>query len=255
MSVDTDIRKADRPSKPLYARMKEDLVRRILRGDWRPGELVPSETALAQEYGVSVGTARKAIEELAVERLVLRQRGRGTTIAKADERSKPFRFYRLHYGNSVQPIFSVKYLSVKSARASAAEARALGIARGSAITRVERLRGHDGIPAVFERLAVREDLCPDAAAIIGDLQPASFYTMLERSFHIIVPHVKEQVQVAMADERDAEVLKVAVGSPLLEVTRQGYALNGEVVELRQMRAVPSVHYSNTIGGPSSPPAG
>src|SRR5689334_23908836 len=63
MSPPTDTR-------PLYAKVREQLVERIRSGTWKPGQLIPSEFEIAAEFGVSQGTARKAISALAAERLV-----------------------------------------------------------------------------------------------------------------------------------------------------------------------------------------
>jgi GntR family transcriptional regulator len=232
-------------AKPLYRRMKEDLLRRILSGEWRPGELVPSEVALAQEYSVSVGTARKAIEELVVERLIVRQRGRGTTIARAD-RYEPFRSYRLHIDGKTRAEYSTLYLSCIDARATSAEAKGLNVPRGTPVIRVRRLRCHEGQPAVYESLVLKRDRFPDGAAIINNVKPEGLHRLLERAFHVIVPRAHEQVRVANANQEDAEVLNVIVGTPLLSVDRQAFALDGDIVEFRRMKAITGVHYANDI---------
>jgi GntR family transcriptional regulator len=234
-------------AKPLYRQMKEDLVRRVMSGEWRPGELVPSEVALAQEYRVSVGTARKAIEEMVLERLVVRQRGRGTTIARNDERYEPFRFYRFRQGDNTSATYSTSYLACAPARANALEAKGLNVKRGTAIVRILRLRSHEGRPSVLERIAIVEERCPNVAAIIDNIQPESIYALIERAFHIIIRRVEERVRAVAADADDVKILKVAPESPMLEVDRQAFDLGGAVIEFRRMRASPDAHYFNEIG--------
>ena len=53
--------------RPLYAQVKDLLVQRLVRGDWGPGEPLPTETALAEEFKVSHGTVRKALDKLAAD--------------------------------------------------------------------------------------------------------------------------------------------------------------------------------------------
>lgn len=244
MNTDSLVDRPVRPaSKPLYLRMKEDLVSRILRGDWRPGELVPSEVSLAQEYAVSVGTARKAIDELAAERLVVRSRGRGTTIASSNGRYEPFRFYRLMADDGSRASEVTTYVSIVAARANAAEARGLGIKRGAAVTRILRLRSHSGRPAVIERIVLGEERCPGAAGVIEKLKPPSIYSALERSFHILVCRTEEKIRSIPAAAEDAERLAITPGTPILEVERLAYDLSGAVVEYRIMRAAEGVHYA------------
>src|SRR5262245_17819819 len=82
-------------ARPLYAKVREQLVERIRSGVWRPGQLIPSEFEIAAEFGVSQGTARKAISALAAERLVMRQQGRGTFVVEHTPAHVLFRFFNI----------------------------------------------------------------------------------------------------------------------------------------------------------------
>lgn len=229
-------------SKPLYLRMKEDLLRRVQSGEWRPGELVPSENALAAEYAVSVGTARKAIEELADQRLLVRQRGRGTTVAMHNQREQIQRHYRLETDEGVRLNREATYLDVTAARANATEARAFGINRGASISRVRRLRSANNRPFVIEYLTLREDIMPGIGALVDATRPQILYELLERQYHIIIAKVQEQVTAVKADAADAELLGVPVGEPMLQIERIGIDLKGVVVERRIMRARNDTRY-------------
>ena len=222
--------------KPLYRRMTEDLLRRVQSGEWRPGELIPGESALAVEYRVSVGTARKAIEELADQRLLIRQRGRGTTVAMHTHREEVLRHYRLQTKDGQPANETTIYLDVASARASAIEAKALGIARGASVTRVRRLRLAGKQPMVIEHLALREDLLPGIGALITARHPEVLYALLEREFHIIIAKVREKVTAAQAEAEDAELLGVAVGEPMLQIERIAFDIKGLAIDRRIMRA-------------------
>ena len=61
------------------------MIQRVVSGDWKPGELLPSEMKLAVEYHVSQGTVRKALDELTAENVVVRRQGRGTFVAEHDD--------------------------------------------------------------------------------------------------------------------------------------------------------------------------
>ena len=47
---------------PRYQQMRDDIAARINRREWRPGDLIPSEAELAAQFGVAIGTVRKAID-------------------------------------------------------------------------------------------------------------------------------------------------------------------------------------------------
>ncbi len=81
--------------RPLYAQVRERLVERIRSGQWKPGQLIPNEFEIAAEFGVSQGTARKAISELAAEGLVLRRQGRGTFVVEHTPAHVLFRFFNI----------------------------------------------------------------------------------------------------------------------------------------------------------------
>lgn len=63
---------------PLYVQLTEALRRRFRDDEWRPGDALPSEAELVDEYGVSRITVARAMSELAREGRVSRQRGRRT---------------------------------------------------------------------------------------------------------------------------------------------------------------------------------
>ncbi len=67
-------------SGPLYQQVHESLKSKITNGEWKGGMVIPGDAELSRQLGVSIGTVRKALDELARERLVVRERGRGTFI-------------------------------------------------------------------------------------------------------------------------------------------------------------------------------
>ena len=63
---------------PLYPQIKDPIVQGLQRGEWKPGEMIPSELELAARFQVSQGTVRKAVDELSTENLLVRRQGKGT---------------------------------------------------------------------------------------------------------------------------------------------------------------------------------
>ena len=68
--------------RPLYQQAIDLVRRKIADGEWPAGSVLPAETRLAQDFGVSVGTVRKALQHLVDERLVERRQGVGTFVAQ-----------------------------------------------------------------------------------------------------------------------------------------------------------------------------
>ncbi len=90
-------RAADRSAvfAPLYRQIKQLIVTSLEQGEWKPGELIPSEMELAARFQVSQGTVRKAVDELAAENLLVRRQGKGTFVATHHEPRAQYRFLRL----------------------------------------------------------------------------------------------------------------------------------------------------------------
>src|SRR6201996_3482073 len=81
--------------RPLYRQVYDILVRKIAEGAWKPGEMLPSEQALARELGVSHGTVRKVLDALTAENLLLRRQGKGTFVAEHNQDRALFRFFHI----------------------------------------------------------------------------------------------------------------------------------------------------------------
>ena len=81
--------------RPLYEQIKILLTQSLVAGEWKPGEAIPSEFDLAARFGVSQGTVRKAVDELAAEHIVIRRQGKGTYVASHSEPSWQYRFLRV----------------------------------------------------------------------------------------------------------------------------------------------------------------
>src|SRR5262245_32399559 len=111
--------------RPLYARLRDVLIERIRSGEWKPGQLIPNEFEIAAEFGVSQGTARKAIGELASERLVLRRQGRGTFVVEHTPAHVLFRFFNVFDAAGAAVIPDSRDVTASLDSADAAERAAL----------------------------------------------------------------------------------------------------------------------------------
>lgn len=232
-------------SSPLYLQIKNDLLKRLKAGEWRPGELLPSENAFATEYGVSVGTARKAIDELAGERLLIRQRGRGTTVALHTQRQESSKYYRLICKDGFANEETL-YLDIRRGQADATEAMAMSIEEGASVARIVRCRLSGGERVVFERMCLREDILPGFTELVAAARPTIFYGFIERQYHIIIRNVAEKVSPCLASSDDEEYLSLNAGQPMLQVARRAFDLQGRCLEYRVMRAKPEVSYQVEI---------
>src|SRR5690606_5211180 len=79
---------------PAYLRLRDDIARRIAAGEWGPDDVLPSENKLSAQHALSVGTVRKAIQQLVDEGLLERRQGSGTFLRKPAFDATLFRFFQ-----------------------------------------------------------------------------------------------------------------------------------------------------------------
>jgi GntR family transcriptional regulator len=99
---------------PKYLQIAELLLARSEQGAWKPGELLPSESELAELLPASLGTIQKALNHLASRGIVVREQGKGTFViwARTPERYlRHFRFLR-EDGRTLLPAYT-RMLSIE----------------------------------------------------------------------------------------------------------------------------------------------
>ena len=80
---------------PLYREIAVRMRTALATGEWKPAEAIPAERQLSARFGVSIGTVRKAIDELVAANLLIRQQGRGTFVASHDRDRMLFYFFHI----------------------------------------------------------------------------------------------------------------------------------------------------------------
>ena len=227
-------------AQPLYAQVKTLMMQRLIAGQWRPGEMLPSEFQLADEFGVSQGTVRKALAALAADNVVVRRQGRGTFVAEHDDHRALFHFFHLVGPEGERRLPESRLLSLRKGLAGWVEAERLGIGRGETVVRIRRIRLLDGRPAISETIAVPHALFADLAEI-RDL-PNTLYDLYERRYGVTIARAVERLAAVAADEREAKLLDIAPGTPLLEIDRTAHALDGAPVEWRVSLCLTATHH-------------
>jgi GntR family transcriptional regulator len=228
--------------RPLYAQVKELMIRRMVAGDWRPGDILPSEGRLAAEFRVSQGTVRKALDEMAAQKLVVRQQGRGTFIAKHSQQHSLFHFFHIvdEHGVKALPTSHVPWM--RTERATREQARALRLTSRARVHNILRIRTLKGAPVILERIAVPAALFPDLDLPRGREMSEEFYVLYQQRFGITVVRAEERLRAVRADAEDARHLGVRRGSPLLEVDRVALDLEGRAAEWRVSRCNTAHHH-------------
>lgn len=228
--------------RPLYAQVRELMIRRMLRGDWRPGALLPSEGRLAAEFGVSQGTMRKALDEMATQNLVVRQQGRGTFVAEHSEQHALFHFFHIRDESGHKELPTGRVLALKHGRADREQARRLALPPRAPVITILRLRALRGKPVILERIALPAGLFRGLDLPIGREVPDELYVLYQQRFGVTIARAEEKLRAVAADALDARSLGIAKHSPLLEIDRLALALDGAPVEWRLSRCDSTHHH-------------
>jgi GntR family transcriptional regulator len=202
---------------------------RILSGAIALGAKLPTEHELAAVHGVSRVTVRRALGELARERLIERRRSAGTRV-----------IYRPVLAPMIADISgmlasladmgrrtTVKLLSFDYVPAEGGVAEALGVASDQMLQRSVRVRSVDGEPFSYLTAFVPESI--SLTFTRQDLASRPLLDLLERA-GVKVEHARQRISAALATPDVAAVLDVRTGTPLIELTRVVYDRSGRGVE-------------------------
>lgn len=218
---------------PLYRQIKALIVQGLDAGEWKPGEAIPSEIELAGRFGVSQGTVRKAIDELAGENLLVRRQGKGTFVATHNEQRQLFRFLRLQPVAGEQEYPGSRLLECRRTRASSEVARLLDLKAGDGIVYLRRVLIFQGEPTVLDEISLPASLFKGLTAGKYEEYHGSVYRLFEAEFATRMIRADEKIRAVAADAASAEVLGVAEGAPLLCVDRVAYTYGDRPVEYRR----------------------
>lgn len=224
----------DSPSyRPLYRQVYDYLVRQIAEGGWQPGEVLPSEQALAGKLHVSQGTVRKALDVLGTEKLIERRQGKGTFVAEHTQERAMFRFFRLSRPGGARCIPTTTGETLRRRSARSAEAQKLKLEPQAQVVELNRIRMVDGDPAVLEKIVVPLALFPDIEKRAP--LPNALYSLYQRQYGLNIVATEEELHADVARSDEAKRLRIKAGTPILHIERIAVALDGTRVEWRISR--------------------
>jgi len=232
---------------PLYQQIKALITQSLQSGEWKPGELIPSENELAIRFKVSQGTVRKAIDELSSENLVVRRQGKGTFVATHHEERSQFRFLRLlpDVGAPCSP--ENKIIEVKRLRAPVDVARLLDLKSGDSVIFICRVQSFSGVPTIVDELWLPGVIFKGLTAERLNEYKGPMYGLFETEFGTHMIRASEQIRAVCADQAVADILQIDPGTPLLKVERVSFTYGDKAVELRRgLYLTQSHHYQNEL---------
>ncbi len=236
---------------PLFRAVKRGLLQAIESGQCPPGEALANETELAASFGVSIGTLRKAVDELVAEHILVRRQGRGTFVATHDQARFLFQFFHVERSDGLKDVPVVDLVDFRRGRAEEDAAQALEIRTGEPVIEIENRLLLQRRPVVHDRIVLPavnfKGLTEKRFAERG----GTIYQLYQSEFGITVVRAAERLRAVLADRSNARVLGVAEGTPLLQVHRVALTFGDKPVEYR-VSAINTAHhdYVNLLSRPA-----
>jgi GntR family transcriptional regulator len=226
------------PERPLdelqlrYQRVQEALADEIQRGRRAPGSRLPPERALAEHFGVSRVTLRRALDELARSGVVMRTSTAWVVASGAigEPPNELMSFSEMAASRGLEP--GGRVLERQARAATLDEAESLGLAPGASLFELERLRTMDGVPILIDRTRIPLSIAPGLDEV--DLDGASLYQVLEGRYGVHPTRARFTVEAIPADARRATLLGLEAGQPLLRCQQQTEDGSGRQIELCEM---------------------
>jgi len=201
---------------PLYAQVKRALQVEI-ENQMKPGDIIPSEPALEERFGVSRITVRRALDELVSEGIIVRQQGLGTFVREkpiAQELPRLLSWSAQMRQMGLRP--SSASCEIESIEPSKEHALLLNLLSGQRVVRIRRLRSANDEPVCIMTNYIPEMLVPGLVdqGLVND----SLYATLAK-FGIRAVRAEDRVEARIPSEWEASQLQINKWLPLLQVTR------------------------------------
>jgi GntR family transcriptional regulator len=225
---------------PLYRQAKLELQRAVESGRYGPGDTLPNESAIAHALGVSIGTLRKAVDELVHEHVLVRRQGKGTFVALHNSERFLFQFFHVEVRDEFaltgalreREYPQVECVAFGRARADETEAAVLRIKPGEPVLRIGNRLSLAGRPVVHDRLTISAHTFKGLTEKRFLERPSTIYNLYQTDHGITVLRARERVRATTASSETVRILGMAAGRPVLEVHRVALTFGDKPVEYR-----------------------
>ena len=221
-----------RIKKPRYLHVADEIRDGILSTKWKPGDLLPSESQLCRDFGVSRGTVIKAIEVLLSEGLAQRRQGVGTFVSRPALHRMPG--FILGFSETVrQQGRTPSHRLVDQCELTRAEALQYGCDEPALM--LNRIRLVDGVPWAIHKLVIPLSVAEKVPALYGVESKVedpgfSLYEALGDA-GLTVDHADEAVNTRLATDEEAELLRIDLPCAVMLVHRKSFDPRGRLLEL------------------------
>lgn len=242
MSEDRFDNKISSPSlafQPLYKQVEDHVTQLIVEQRWKPGDMLPNEFQLAEEFGVSQGTVRKALNSLTMSKILSRRQGVGTFVSEHTGHHGLYRFFPVVADGKTPELPKAEVVSLTLESAEKDVYEALQLKPNEQVIWLRRRRILNQQFCILENIYLPHKLF--ASIFEEKVIPHTLYHFYQTVFGLTVHKTQDSIKAGLANQEDAELLEIMRGDPILQVNRVSHSLDGKVMEYRKSRCR-SDHY-------------
>ncbi len=217
---------------PLHYQITQDLRKRLEAGEWKVGDLFPTDKQLMEKYEVSSTTVRRAIYELVKDGWLSRKPGKGTYVQDkmVETLQRLTGFFEEVQAKGMKPsalVVRAEEIEVdENMTELIPELKEYGDV--NKLFLIEKVQKMNDMPVVLVRSFWPLEVGREIAK--RDLIGRGMYEILQNELGIVLDEASQIISAAVADENDAAHLEIAVGSPMLTMQRITYS-NGRPMEV------------------------
>lgn len=207
---------------------KKDMVKKYIQDKlykkiYSAGQMIESETELCNHLQVSRMTVRKALDELAAEGIIFKEKGRGTFVARKPKYAE----FRCGIGFSEEAarrgmVPSTKHATLELIKADEVIAQKLNIKLHDLVWKVTRIRCTDDIPVIYVCEYYIYQQCEDLTIEIVE---HSIYHHLEQK-GISFAFIDQKMEAVLCPDVIAQMLDISPGHPMILMSLISYMKNG-----------------------------
>ncbi|MEP6558563.1 MAG: GntR family transcriptional regulator [Burkholderiales bacterium] len=216
----------------LYREVKKQLIADISSGRTPPGAALPNEKELAERFQVSIGTLRRAVEELVADHILVRQQGRGTFVGKLDEARFMYQFFKIEPREGVREFPVLQLNAFARARATPQEAAALALHGAASVLRIDNVLSLRGRPVIHDCITLAAAQFPALTRAQFERRAGTIYELYQAAFGITVIGADERVRAEGVTPGSAALLGLDAGTPVLHIERVAFTFDQKPAELR-----------------------
>jgi GntR family transcriptional regulator len=216
-----------------YQEVKQKITEDLVRGRFPMGQALPAEKDLSKELDVSIGTLRKAVDELVAEGIVIRRQGKGTFVAEHDVKRLLYYFFHVVKHDADKKINPrVDLVSLVSATASKEEAEKLQIKEGAAVWQIINRLYLDDRCVMIDHITLDKKRFKNLTRTDFIQREGSIYQLYQMKYGQTVVRSSERLRAGLAGKQYSEWLGLKPNSPVLIIRRIALGIQDESLEWR-----------------------